>query len=86
MDHELLIRYISSLGFPIASAIGLGYVLWRLGRDLAAAHVAYLKENTVEMKKQTEELKKQTPILQSIIATMPTLCVADAEQLRRRTK
>lgn len=69
MDHDIVIRYISALGFPITTSVALGYALYRLGTFLASHFVAYLIANTAEM-------KIQTAILQRIDAKPPPTCRA----------
>jgi hypothetical protein len=67
--HDLIIRYISALGFPIVAAMAMAWVLYKIGGYLVLAHTAYLEDNTREMKKQTAALDK-------INETLPHICKA----------
>lgn len=69
VDHDLIIKYISTLGFPIVAAIALFFALKSLGSYLIKSHTNYLEENTKEMKAQTAALK-------SIDTQLPKICQA----------
>ena len=61
MDHELVIKYISTLGFPICVAAGMCYVLYKILNFLAAAHVKKIENDEAELIKQTAVLDKHLP-------------------------
>lgn len=67
---DLVIKYISSLGFPIAMAMGMAWVLYRIGLRLTLAYETTLKDNTVEM-------RNQTAVLERIESTLPSICHAE---------
>lgn len=74
MDHELILKYLSTLGFPVCMAIGFAYALWKIGARLLDSHmqlVTDLKANSqsnTDLMRQIEaasstmvlELKSQT--------------------------
>lgn len=70
MDHETFIRYVNSLGFPVAASFILGIVLWKVASTLAAAHATYLKDSIDETKKQTQHMRDMKILL-------PTVCQAN---------
>jgi hypothetical protein len=70
MDHDIVIKYISAVGFPICAAVLLAYVLARVALVLSQSHVKNLEDNT-------EEMRKQTSVLTEIRAELPTICKAD---------
>lgn len=97
-DHELILRYISTLGFPICVAIAFGWALWKIGNELLATHkqfVADIKANAVqntvlvgEIKQQGQqivtELARQTEILESPSTLFADVC--RAEEKKRRSQ
>lgn len=44
MDHELILKYLSTLGFPICVAIAAGYALWKLGTILMNTHMQFVHD------------------------------------------
>ena len=48
MDHELVLRYVSTLGFPICMSAALGYALWKIGSKLLDSHLATIAAVTLE--------------------------------------
>ncbi len=77
MDHDLVIRYISTLGFPICAAIALGWAFWKIGwtvgTRLLDAHLDHLEDmrgdqklQAAEQKLQTAELRIQSAVLNEI--------------------
>lgn len=70
MDHEVVIRYISALGFPILASMALSWALYKIGFKLADAFVQYLRTMIVES-------EKQTVVLTDIRTALPTLCQAN---------
>ena len=65
--HDVAIRYIGTLGFPIFVALAIGLVLWKLANMLALSHVKFLGDTQLE-------LQKQTATMERIEKAMPALC------------
>ena len=77
MEHDIAIKYISTLGFPIFWALAMGWVLFKIGGKLTEGHITYMTENTAEMKKQTK-------VLDEIKNGLPLVCNAKCENFQPR--
>ena len=70
MTEETVLRWISTLGFPVVASLAMGYVLYKIGTRLTDGHLKNLDANT-------DEMKKQTAVLGEIKETLPRLCRAE---------
>lgn len=63
---DAIFRWVSALGFPVVAAIGLGWVLYRLGSKIVDAHAMFLQAHQEQMKRATDdidEIKERIPVV-----------------------
>lgn len=63
MDHDVALKYISALGFPICSSIALGWALWKVGGQLLRKffeHVDAIGPKLDRIGDSNDEIKQHT--------------------------
>ena len=66
MDMGAFVSAISTVGFPIATSIALGWAAYRASMQLVAGHLAALDEVTLCMREVREDIRQ---IRQSLAIT-----------------
>lgn len=76
MDHDIILRYIQTLGVPVCVTIACGYALWTLGNRLIESHFAFVNVVKSQGDMTLTELRAQTELLRKWPSDFNDVCKA----------
>lgn len=75
VDHEIILQYVQTLGFPICVSVALAWALWKIGGKLLESffvHLAEINPKLDSIATSNEAIRKSNEKIENRVSNWPS--------------